>query len=76
MKEMKSLLSWVFIPLEGGDMESKQVMNKVISNKVPVVETTEQSMLKLLRCLLLVLQKTRSSNSDKPMVELRTLQGF
>lgn len=36
MKEMKSLLSW--------DMESKQVMNKVISNEVSVVETMEQGM--------------------------------
>lgn len=64
MKEIRSLLSRIFIPMEGGDMESKQVINKVISNKVSIVDTIEQAMLKLLRCLLLVLWKTRSSNTD------------
>lgn len=35
-KEMKSPLSW--------NMGNKQVVNKVISNEVPVVETMEQGM--------------------------------
>lgn len=39
VKAAKSQLPWVSIPTKGGDTESKQVMNRAVSDEVPVVRT-------------------------------------